>query len=75
MAAGPSGVDAYAWRHMCISFKEASARLCKALASIACRLCTSLIKEPTVLMPFVACRLIPLDKFPGVHPIGIGDVS
>ena len=25
-------------------------------------------------MGFVACRLIPLDKKPGVHPIGVGDV-
>ena len=74
-AAGPSGVDAYAWRRMCTSFKEASAGLCKALASVASRLCTSLIKEPAVLMPFVACRLIPLDKCPGVRPIGIGDAS
>ena len=30
--------------------------------------------DPTELMAFVACRLIPLDKQPGVQPIGIGDV-
>ena len=27
--------DAYAWRRMCTSFKEASAGLCKALASVS----------------------------------------
>jgi len=73
-AAGPSGVDAYCWRRMCTSFKEASAGLCKTLASVARHLCTTRLVDPTVLMPFVACRLIPLDKNPGVRPIGIGDV-
>jgi len=73
-AAGPSGVDAYCWRRMCTSYKEASAGLCSALASVARYLCTTLLEDPTVLMPFIACRLIPLDKNPGVRPIGIGDV-
>ena len=73
-AAGPSRVDAYAWRLMCTSFKEASVGLCEALASVAHHLSTSLVDDPAVLMPFVACRLIPLDKHPGVRPIGIGDV-
>ena len=72
--AGPSGVDAFAWRRMCTSLQEASVGLCEALASVACCLSTSLVDDPAVLMPFVACRLIPLDKHPGVHPIGIGDV-
>ena len=58
---------------MYTSFKEASAGLCKALTSVSCRLCTSLIKikDPAVLMP--VC-VIPLDKHPCVYPIGIGDV-
>ena len=73
-AAGPSGVDAYCWRCMCTSFKEASTGLCKALASVARYFCTIQLKDPAVMMPFVACRLIPLDKNPGVCPIGIGDV-
>ena len=72
-AAGPSGVDAYAWRRMCTSFGEASVGLCEALASVARRLCTAHL-VPSVLMPFQSCRLIPLDKCPGVRPIGIGDV-
>ena len=37
-------------------------------------MCTQEI-DPKELMAFVACRLIPLDKKPGVRPIGIGDVS
>ena len=69
-AAGPSGVDADAWRRMCTSFGEASVGLCEALASVARRLCAAHL-VPLVLMPFLSCRLIPLDKCPG---IGIGDV-
>ena len=72
-AAGLSGVDAYAWRRMCTSFGEASVELCDALASVGRYLSASVV-EPAILMPFVACRLIPLDKRPGVRPIDIGDV-
>ena len=32
------------------------------------------VLDPSVLEPFVACRLIPLDKNPGVRPIGVGEV-
>ena len=72
-AAGPSGVDVYAWRRLCSSFKNASNDLCNALAAVACRLCTSNV-HPDSVMAFVACRLIPLNKNPWVRPIGIGEV-
>ena len=72
-AAGPSGVDAYAWRRFCSSFKSASTDICNALAAVARRLCTTDV-HPDGLTAFVACRLIPLNKNPGVRPIGIGEV-
>ena len=56
---------------MCTAFKSASADLCQSLALLAKRLCTSLVPTNT-LAPLLACRLIALDKSPGVRPIGIG---
>ena len=58
---------------MCTSFGDASASLCDSLSSVVCCLSTVTINS-AILMPFVACRLIPLDKCPGAHPTGIGDV-
>ena len=72
-SAGPSGVDAFAWRRLCSSFGSASRDLCSALAAVGRRLCTSLV-DPTSISAFVSCRLIPLDKCPGVRPIGVGEV-
>ena len=72
-AAGPSGMDAGNWRRVCTSFGSSSDDLCDALASCARRIASSTI-DPTALEAYVACRLIPLDKQPGVRPIGIGEV-
>ncbi len=72
-AAGPSGLDAYTWRRMCTSFKTASNALCHSLALTAKRLCTTLV-DPRCISPLLACRLIALDKNPGVRPIGIGEL-
>ena len=70
-AAGPSGLDAHQWRRLCSSFKTASADLCHSLALVAMCLCSSTIKHHSYLTPLLACRLIALDKCPGVRPIGI----
>ena len=72
-AAGPSGLDALAWRRLCCSFKSASNNLCTALASVGRRIASTYV-DPEGLAAFVACRLIPLDKCPGVRPIGVGEV-
>ncbi len=73
-SAGPSGLDAACWRRLCTSFKAASNDLCHSLAASAKRLCTDMV-DPIATAPLLACRLIALNKCPGVRPIGIGDTS
>ena len=66
-AAGPSGLDALNWRRLCTSFGQKSNDLCTALAAVARRMCTTLI-DPSTLLAYTACRLILLNKCPGVRP-------
>ena len=73
-SAGPSGLDAAAWKRLCTSFKRASVELCDSLASTAKRICTRYV-DPKAMAAFVASRLIALDKCPGVRPIGIGETA
>ena len=73
-SAGPSGLDAHCWRRLCTSFHSASWDLCHSLASLAKRLCTSFV-DPKGLSAFLACRLIALDKCPGVRPIGVCETA
>jgi len=42
-AAGPSGIDAAGWWHMCTSFQCASTGLCSSLASVAQRIAASYV--------------------------------
>ncbi len=72
-AAGPSGVDAAGWRRMCTAFHRESTDLCEAVAAVGRRLCTNFV-DPDPLRALLACRLIPLNKLPGVRPIGICEV-
>lgn len=70
-SAGPSGLDSGYWRRLCSCF-SASTDLCDAIALFTCRLCTSFL-DPSSLSAFVTCRLITLEKCPGVRPIGVGE--
>ena len=72
-AAGPSCMDAHGWRRICCTFKDASDDLCHSLALVARRMCTQFI-DHNALAPLLACRLIALDKNPGVRPIGVCEV-
>ena len=72
-SAGPSALDSFAWRRLCSSFGSVSHDLCSALAAVGRCLCSSLV-NPESISSFVACRLIPLNKCPGVRPIGVGEV-
>ena len=59
-AAGPSGLDAYAWRRLSTSFKGASSDLCDSFAAVTLRICSTNV-NPEGLSAFTASRLIPMD--------------
>ena len=73
-AAALSRMDSSAWIGMCSSFHDASSELCMAMALVGKGICT-LYVDPMGLRAFVVCRLIALDKCPGVRPIGIGEIA
>ena len=74
-AAGPSGLDADGWKRILTSdqFGNSSYILCKTFAEVIKELCTTEDLSSS-LEALLACRLIPLNKNPGLRPIGIGEV-
>ena len=60
--------------YLCTSFRTASSDLCHSLALAVRRISTSFTDLET-LQPLLNCRLIALDKNPGVRPISIGETS
>ena len=72
-AAGPSDLDATAWRRMCTSFKTSSHALCQSLAFSQPFVYDMVDPECTV--PLLAFCFIALDNGPGVRPIGIHDAA
>ena len=74
-AGGPSHCDAKQYRHILLSnkFKSESKALREQISLLGRKLATSIL-DPTTLEAFICCRLLPLDKCPGIRPIGIGEV-
>ena len=72
---GPSGLNSDGVKRILCSkaFRSSSKNLCYALSLVIRRLCTEFV-DPECTKALNACRLIPLNKNPGVRPIGIGEV-
>ena len=63
------------WQRIICSkqFKKKPSELCSTIAAVGRKLNQKRVK-PDSLRAYVASRLIPLDKDPGIRPIGIGEV-
>ena len=72
---GPSGMDADGWRKILVSrvYGETGSDLRKAFAETVKKICIENVSDDS-LEAFTACRLVPLDKCPGLRPIGVGEV-
>ena len=74
-SAGPSGMDAELYKRILCSknFKTEGKMLREELAVFTRNLLRKSY-HPSLLEAFTSCRLIPLDKNPGIRPIGVGEV-
>ena len=74
-SAGPSQFDADQFRRVLCSnhFKTEGKDLREQICLFAKKIATEAL-DPNSLDAYIACRLIPLNKNPGVRPIGVGEV-
>ena len=72
---GPSGMDADGWRKILTSkmYGDTGRDLRRALATVIKKMCVEDITDNS-LESLMASRLVPLDKNPGLRPIGVGEV-
>ena len=74
-SAGPSGLDADVFRRILCSknFATAGKAMREEIATFTRKLLTE-DYDPSLIQPLTSCRLIPLNKNPGIRPIGVGEV-
>ena len=74
-AGGASHLDGDQFRHILPSkkFKTEAKELREQIAVLARTLASTLV-DPKSIKALTTCRLIPLNKNPGVRPIGVGEV-
>ena len=72
---GPSTMDTGGWRRILCSnnFSDTNVDLRKAIANFIKKICTEKVSAVSI-KAFVACRLIPLDKNPGLRPMEVGEI-
>ena len=77
-AAGPLGVNGDGWQRILLSknYGKTGTELRKSKSKFAKTLCLGELNHEldNSLEAYISCRFIPIDKKPGVRPIGIGEV-
>ena len=72
-SAGPLGMDAELYRRILCSKNFASeGKLLREEIAVMTRNLLKSCYHPSLLEAYTSCRLIPLDKNPGIRPIGVG---
>ena len=73
-SSGPSGMDSEAWGRILVSkhFKSVGTSLCDSFARFIRVLATKDV-ESEHISAFLASRVVPLDKKPGIRPVGVGE--
>ena len=74
-SAGPSGIDAELYRRtLCSKNFKAEGKVLREEIAVFTRDLLKIIYHPSFLEGYTSCRLIPLDKNPGIRPTGVGEV-
>ena len=74
-SAGPSGIDAELYRRiLCSKNFKAEGKVLREEKAVFTRDLFKFVYHPSFLEGYTSCRLIPLDKNPGIRPTGVGEV-
>ncbi|CAB3982253.1 Hypothetical predicted protein [Paramuricea clavata] len=74
-SAGPSGMDAELYRRiLCSKNFKTEGKILREELAILTRNLLKTSYHPSLLEGYTSCRLIPLDKNPGIRPIGVGEI-